>query len=238
MGCIRLMRPSASAPTTPCVAVPPPSRPQLPRGRCYSTLTGRAIPALWVGGGGLPKGARLVLQRRQSAGADPPIVDRLWPFSLVRGVRPSAHTQRRRKANANVTNPTGATPAIQSQWTKRPNSGLIVALATMATPTTSAAQNSENAHVLEPGGPVVPPPLRPLPVALLAISHLPRLAGRRFQQSQHRHHVRCEFGATGAVRLSGYPPEADTALVVTRDAGESERGVATVDWDSDAGDVV
>ena len=95
----------------------------------------------------------------------------LSPWHL--GVRSPAHTQRRRKANAIATNPTGATPAIQSQWTKRPNSGLIVALATMATPTTSAAQKSENAQVLEPGGPVAPPPPRPAPVALFAISHPP-----------------------------------------------------------------
>ncbi len=147
---------------------------------------------------GVAKTARLDFRSREERRSRGWVVDRLWPHSLALGARSSAHTQRRRKANAIVTNPTGAMPAIQSQWTKRPNSGLIVALATMATPTNSAAQKSETGQVLEAGGPVVPPPLRPLPVALLAISHLPRLAGRRFQQSQHRHNVRCEFGAKGA----------------------------------------
>ena len=44
-------------------------------------------------------------------------------------------------------NPAGATPAIQSQWTNRPNSGLIVALRMMDTPTTTAAHISENVQL-------------------------------------------------------------------------------------------
>ena len=43
---------------------------------------------------------------------------------------------------------TGATPAIQSQCTDRPNNGLIVALATRARPITAAAQESETPQLL------------------------------------------------------------------------------------------
>jgi hypothetical protein len=45
-------------------------------------------------------------------------------------------------------NPVGATPAIQSQWTYRPNRGLMVALATMASPTIATAQNRATPHDL------------------------------------------------------------------------------------------
>ena len=58
------------------------------------------------------------------------------------------HTQRWRKANVTSTKPTGATPAIQSQWTDRPNRGLIVALATIDSPTITTAQSREKAHPL------------------------------------------------------------------------------------------
>ena len=45
-------------------------------------------------------------------------------------------------------NPTGAMPAIQSQWTWRPNRGLMVALAIIDTPTTTAASINENTQLL------------------------------------------------------------------------------------------
>ena len=67
-----------------------------------------------------------------------------------KGWRPRPHTQRRRKANASAANPTGATPAIQSQWTERSKRGLMVALASMPIPTHTAAQNREDRQFLGP----------------------------------------------------------------------------------------
>ncbi len=55
-----------------------------------------------------------------------------------------AYTQRRRKAMARITNDTGATPAIQSQWTYRPKRGFIVALEMIDTTTIPTAHKSED----------------------------------------------------------------------------------------------
>ena len=48
---------------------------------------------------------------------------------------------------ASAAKPTGAIAAIQSQWTNRPKRGLMVALASMDTPTTTATQNNENVQL-------------------------------------------------------------------------------------------
>ena len=45
------------------------------------------------------------------------------------------HTQRRRRDRVSKTNKVGAKPAIQSQWTTLPNSGLTTALRITAAPT-------------------------------------------------------------------------------------------------------
>ena len=57
------------------------------------------------------------------------------------------YTQRRRKAIASIANDTGATPAIQSQWTYRPKRGLIVALAIIEMPTIATAHVNEDVQL-------------------------------------------------------------------------------------------
>ena len=64
--------------------------------------------------------------------------------------RAAGQTHRRRKAIANTVKEIGAIPATQSQWTERPNRGLIVALAANVRPTTTPAQNSAGPHPLGP----------------------------------------------------------------------------------------
>ena len=67
----------------------------------------------------------------------------------VRAVGPRrGYIQRRLIASVSAANPTGATPAIQSQWTYLPKSGFIVALAMIDTPTTTAAQKREDFQLL------------------------------------------------------------------------------------------
>ena len=51
----------------------------------------------------------------------------------------SHHIQRRRKERVRTTNRVGANPAIQSQWTYLPNSGLTTALRITAPPTKAPA---------------------------------------------------------------------------------------------------